>query len=198
MDDTMVPKGCASNMRRDFVHDVFLPVSLAVSLALIGGCSYSASSTSETSVGINVDGKPQVNASASMNVEQSTDGKTVNQKTSVNLDSLSGSGFSHQQTKTRSEDGLQYVVENVVLRKGETEIFGFFAKEGTSDVHLKDVVLSFRVTNGKKMIWSDEAQFNNVNISVRHGERKPHTFVVTNPEAPAYDGPFDFDYTLNY
>ena len=176
----------------------FLLFCCALSLTLLGGCSFSASSTSESSVGISVDGKPKVNASASVNVEQSTDGKSVNQKASVKLDSQSGAESSHQKTVTHSEDGLKYVVEKVVLRKGETEISGYFLNEGGSDVRLKDITLSFTVTNEKKQIWADETDVVNANISVRPGEKTPHTFVVANPGAPAYDGPFDFDYKMNY
>lgn len=70
-------------VKKNFAKRAFLPMCLAMSLALLGGCSYSASSTTETSVGVDVNGKPQVNAAASMNVERSADGKTANQKTSV-------------------------------------------------------------------------------------------------------------------
>ena len=74
---------------------VFLLLCLALSLTLLGGCSYSASSTSETSVSVTSDGKPQVNASATVNVERSMDGKSVSQKASVKLDSQNGFEASH-------------------------------------------------------------------------------------------------------
>ena len=185
-------------MKRSLTNRLFLPLCLTLSLTLLGGCSYSASSTTESSVSVTSDGKPQMNASASVNVERSTDGKSLNQKTSVYLDSQSGVGTSSRKTASRSEDGLQYVVENDILRKGETEISGYFLNEGGSDVRLKDITLSFAVANGKKQIWADETDIVNANISVRPGEKKPHTFVVANPGAPAYDGPFDFDYKMNY
>ena len=35
-------------MKKSFAKRAFLPLCLALSLALLGGCSYSASSTSET------------------------------------------------------------------------------------------------------------------------------------------------------
>ncbi len=185
-------------MKRNFAKRYCLLFCLALSLALLGGCSYSASSTSESSVSVTANGKPQLNASASMSVAQNTDGKSVNQKASVKLDSQTGVEASRQKTASRSENGLQYIVEQVILRRGETEISGYFLNEGVTDVHLKDMALSFTVVNGKKQIWADETDIANANITVRPGEQKPHTFVVTNPAAPAYDGPFDFDYRMNY
>lgn len=186
------------NMRSGLATRYCLLFCLALGLMLLGGCSYSASSTSESSVSVTANGKPQVNASASVNLEQNTDGKSVNQKASINLDSQSGAGASHQKTVSRSEDGLQYIVEKIVLRKGETEITGYFLNEGGSDVRLKDITLSFTVMNGKKQIWADETDIANANITVRPGEKTPHTFIVTNPAAPAYDGPFEFDYKMEY
>ena len=73
----------------------FLLLCLALSLALLGGCSYSASSTSESSVTVTSDGQPKVNASMSVNVERSTDGKSFSQKASINLDSQKGVSTSY-------------------------------------------------------------------------------------------------------
>lgn len=185
-------------VKKNFAKRAFLPMCLAMSLALLGGCSYSASSTTETSVGVDVNGKPQVNASASMNVERSADGKTANQKTSVSWNSQTGANASQEWTKASAKDGVQFIVENVVLRKGETEISGYFTKDGGSAIQMKDVTLSFSATEGNKVIWSDEGLFGNVNIPVRPGERTPHTFIVENPGAPAYNGPFHFEYNLTY
>ena len=94
--------------------------------------------------------------------------------------------------------GVQFIPEKVVLRKGETEISGYFLIEGDAVVRLKDVTISFTITGGNKQIWADQAEFDNVNISIRPGEKEPHTSVVVNPEAPAYDGPFKFDCKLKY
>lgn len=185
-------------MKHVFSRRVCLPLCLVLGLALAGGCSYSASSTTETSVGVDVNGKPQASASASMNVERSTDGKTVNHNTSVKLDSQTGAGVSNQRVEASAEDGTKFIVEDIILRKGETEISGYFTKENGPDSVLKSLVLSFEITSGKKTIWADEGNFDNVNISVRSGARTPHTFVITNPEAPAYDGPFDFHYNIRY
>ncbi len=74
---------------------VFLLLCLALSLTLLGGCSYSASSTSESSVSVTTNGEPQVKASTSVNVEHSTDGKTVNHKASIQLDSQNGVSASY-------------------------------------------------------------------------------------------------------
>jgi len=185
-------------MKKSFAKQAFLSLCFALTLALLGGCSYSASSTSETTVGVSVDGKPKVNASASMNVEQSTDGKTLNHKATASLDSKTGAHITEHWSKAGAQDGVQFVVENVVLRKGATELSGYFTKRGDSVVQMKNVTLSFVVKDGKKTIWSDEGLFDNVNLSVRPGERTPHTFVVENPNAPAFDGPFDFEYNFTY
>ena len=80
--------------KKDLAKKFFLLLCLALSLALLGGCSYSASSTSESSVSITANGEPQVKASSSVNVEHSTDGKSVSQKASIKLDSPNGSGVS--------------------------------------------------------------------------------------------------------
>ena len=185
-------------MKKSFTKRTILPICLAMSLTFLGGCSYNASSTTETSVGVDINGKPQVNASASMNVERNTDGKTANQKTSVSLDSQTGANATQQWSKASAKGGVQFIVENVVLRKGATEISGYFTKDGDTTLQMKDFSLSFSLRDGKNLIWSDEGLFNNVNISIRPKERTPHTFVVENPNAPAYDGPFDFEYNLQY
>ncbi len=62
----------------------------------------------------------------------------------------------------------------------------------------KNVALSFVAKDGKKTIWSDEGVFGNVNLSVRPGERTPYSFVVENPNMPAFEGPFDFEYNFTY
>ena len=80
--------------KKNLAKRYFLLLCLALSLALLGGCSYSASSTSESSVSITANGEPQVKASTSVNVERSMDGKSVSQKASIKLDSQNGSGVS--------------------------------------------------------------------------------------------------------
>ena len=76
--------------KKNLAKKIFLLLCLALSLTLLGGCSYSASSTSESSVSVTANGKPQVNVSTSVNVERSMDGKSVNQKASIKLDSQNG------------------------------------------------------------------------------------------------------------
>ncbi|MBQ8698949.1 MAG: hypothetical protein IJ521_08130 [Schwartzia sp.] len=185
-------------MKKTFSRSWLVPVCIACSLALAGGCSYSAGSTTETSVGIGEGGKPRASASASMNVERSTDGKTASQTASAKLDSQKGAGFSRRKSESRSENGMKYIVEDIRLRKGETEIYGYFSNEGTASVQMKSVVLSFHVTDGNKNIWSDEGVFDDMDISVRPGEQRPYTFIVKNPEAPAYDGPLDVAYHIRF
>ena len=80
--------------KNNLAKKFFLLLCLALSLALLGGCSYSASSTSESSLSVTTNGEPQVKASTSVNVERSTDGKSVSQKASIKLDSQNGSGVS--------------------------------------------------------------------------------------------------------
>ena len=80
--------------KKNLAKRYFLLLCLVLSLALLGGCSYSASSTSESSVSITTNGEPQVKASTSVNVERSMDGKSVSQKASIKLDSRDGSGVS--------------------------------------------------------------------------------------------------------
>ncbi len=92
---------------------------------------------------------------------------------------------------------VQFVSETVVLRKSATELSGYFTKSGDSTVQMKNVTLPFNAKDCKKQIWSDKGRFEDVDISVRPGERTPHTFVVENPSAPAYDAPFSFGYNLN-
>ena len=84
--------------KKDLAKEYFLLLCLALSLSLLGGCSYSASSTSESSVSVSTNGKPQVNVSMSVNVERSMDGKSVNQKASIKLDSQNGVDASHEKT----------------------------------------------------------------------------------------------------
>ena len=84
--------------KKSLAKKVFLLLCLALSLTLLGGCSYSASSTSESSVSITTNGEPQVKASSSVNVEHSTDGKSVSQKASIKLDSQNGADASYQKT----------------------------------------------------------------------------------------------------
>ena len=80
--------------KKNLATRYFLLLCLALSLALLGGCSYSASSTSESSVSITANGEPQVKAPTSVNVERSMDGKSVSQKASIKPDSQNGSGVS--------------------------------------------------------------------------------------------------------
>ena len=185
-------------MKKSFARSWFVPVCIACSLALAGGCSYSASSATETTVEIGDGSKPLASASASMNVERSTEGRTASQTASVQLDNQKGAGFSRRKSEARSETGMQYIVEDIRLRKGETEISGYFSNEGTASVQMKSVVLSFHVTDGNKNIWSDEGVFDDMDISVRPGEQRPYTFIVKNPEAPAYDGPLDVAYHIRF
>ena len=84
--------------KKDLAKKYFLLLCLALSLSLLGGCSYSASSTSESSVLVSTNGKPQVNVSTSVNVERSMDGKSVNQKASITLVSQNGVDASHEKT----------------------------------------------------------------------------------------------------
>ena len=81
--------------KKNFAKRYFPLLCLALSLALLGGCSYSASSTSESSVSITTNGEPQVKASTSVNVERSMDGKSVSQKASIKLDSQNGVSASY-------------------------------------------------------------------------------------------------------
>ena len=84
--------------KKNLAKKFFLLLCLALSLALLGGCSYSASSTSESSLSVTTNGEPQVKASTSVNVERSTDGKSVSQKASIKLDSQNGADASYQKT----------------------------------------------------------------------------------------------------
>ena len=102
------------------------------------------------------------------------------------------------QEMSPSDEGVKFFPEKVVLRKGETEISGYFLNEGDSVVRFRECAITFTITTGNKQIWADKAEFSNADITLRPGEKTTHTFVVVNPDAPAYDGPFKFDCKVKY
>ena len=169
---------------------------LAAALMLAGGCSYSASHSSEASFGVNSNGKVETSASSSVYTERVENGKTVNNSASV---SVGNKGASAGTSSSRSEGGLIYTVEDADLRKGEVEIDGYFTNNGTKPVTVKQVNVAFSIYDEKgKLIWEDESVMD-VDILVKpNGTNMTADFVIHNPNAPDYRGSFDFKYRMEY
>ena len=83
-------------------------------------------------MGVNVNGKPEVNASASVNVERNADGKSASQKASVNVNS--NTGFSNQSSTSKSTEHANFIAEDAVLRKGIVELSGYFTNDGSEPI----------------------------------------------------------------
>jgi len=167
----------------------FLLVGFAMGLLLVSGCSYSASHSSEASFGVDANGKVETSASSSVYTERVENGKTVNQSASVAV----GTG-----TAAKSKAGLSYTAEDADLRKGETEIDGYFTNNGSEPFKIHRVKISFDVYDeNKKMIWSDESVIENLNIVVKPGgATETADFIIANPNAPAWTGAFNLEYRM--
>ncbi len=174
-------------------------VFLAVMLVLTGGCSYSFSQSTETSVGVDADGKIDANATTSVYTERVENGKTVNHHASASVGRKGASAGAEQAASSHSEEGIAFTVEDADLRKGEAEIVGYFINDGPKPIKLGKVYLSFTFYDEKgKKIWEDETVVENFNLVVNSGEKAPADFVITNPQAPFFDGSFDLKYHMEY
>lgn len=174
-------------------------VALVTAFMLSSGCSYSASQSSESSFSANSDGKVDISASSSVYTEKVENGKTTNNSASVAVNNKGASVNTEKSTSTHSDEGLTYTAVDADLRKGEAEIDGYFVNNGKNPVTIKEahITLTFKDDKGK-VIWQDETVINNLNLTVKPGEKAESNFVVTNPNAPAYSGSFDLDYHIEY
>ncbi|MBO6179683.1 MAG: hypothetical protein J6O04_10945 [Selenomonadaceae bacterium] len=158
-------------------------------LMIVGGCSCSSEHKTETAVGVNSNGKVETKVTSSVYTERTENGKTVNSKASVAVGS---------QGVNNEISGLSYIAEDADLRKGEAEIDGYFYNNGSNTVKINAVTLSFTFKdNNGKVIWEDTGKLDNLDLVVRPGEDVTYDFIVKNPNAPLYTGPFDMKYTIN-
>ncbi len=174
-------------------------VFLVATLLLMNGCSYSFSQSTETSVGVDENGKIDATASTSVYTERIENGKTVNHQASASVGHKGASANAEKTASSPTEKGFAFTVEDADLRKGEAEIVGYFINDGPKPIKLGKVYLTFAFYDEKGgKIWEDETVIENYNLVVNSGAKAPADFVITNPNAPAFTGAFDLKYYVEY
>lgn len=166
-----------------------LVLCLVAAVMLVSGCNVIRKSDADSNG----------NAMSSIYKERVEDGKTVGNNASVPVGNREASDGIENIFSFRSADGLSYMVEDADLRKGEAELNGYFVNSGSNPIKVDTVHLAveFHDEEGKS-IWKDEKEFKNLKLVVKPKEKKKHDFIITNPNAPAFDGDFDLRYEMDH
>lgn len=176
-----------------------LLMCLLATAMTVSGCEYSATQTTESSFSVDANGKVETSASSSVYTERTENGKTVNNSASVSVGNKGAGASANTSTAAQSDEGLSFVAEDADLRKGEAEVSGYFANSGTNPIKINKINISMSFYDEKgKLIWNDETEINNINLTVKPGTKEPATLTIHNPQAPDFKGNFDMKYTMNY
>ena len=174
-------------------------IGLVTAAMAVSGCEYSASQTTETSFGVDSNGKVETNTTTSVYTERTENGKTVNNSASVSVGSKGTSANTNKSTAEQSAEGLSFTAMDADLRKGEAELVGYFSNSGTQPIKVNKVTLHITFSDVKgKIIWEDESEMDNINLTVAPGKKESATFTIKNPQAPAYSGDFDVTFNMDY
>ena len=176
-----------------------LLVGLVTVAMTVGGCEYSATQSTETSFSVDANGKVETGASSSVYTERTENGKTVNNSASVSVGSKGASSSATKSTSTQSDEGLAFTAEDADLRKGEAELVGYFSNSGTQPVKINKVHLYMVFYDEKgKLVWEDETDIGNINLTVNPGKKEAATLTIKNPQAPDFKGNFDMKFNMDY
>lgn len=111
--------------------------------------------------------------------------------------SVSVDSSTYKETVSESNGPLVFKINDVNLKKGETEFRISITNTEKKDTTMTEMTISFKATDENKTVLREgTSTFNNLSVALPAGKEIYETFTVEDANAAAYDKSFNIQYEI--